>query len=327
MSTTPIPILDLGAYLAGVPGAREEAADRLRHACENVGFYYIRGHGVPRSLVEAVFAEAERFHAQPLEAKEALRAGPDNVGYMPYRGSISRASRIYRGDKPNLNEAFFVKRDLPPDHPDVLAGKRFRPLNLWPEETALPGFRAKVLEYASVMERLAAGMLPLYALALDMDACFFDEAFRDPQFTLRLTHYDCPSGFDEDEFSLAPHTDSSFMTLLATNDTPGLSVRLPSGEWIDAPAEPDCLLVNTGDMCHRWTNERFLSTPHRVRNVSGRERYAIPFFFDCNIDHEMVCLTTCCGDGNPPKYPPTTYMDYMLWFTKANYAHVRDAAA
>ncbi len=326
MTASPIPIVDIAPVRRGEPGAAEAAAAALSHACREVGFYYLRGHGVPRALVDAAFAEARRFHALAPEDKEALRAGPDNVGYMPYGGSVSRASRIYEGDRPNLNEAFFLKRELAPDHPDVAAGKRFRPLNRWPREAALPGFRETVLAYAAAVEGVAKGLLPLYARALDLAPDFFDEAFADPQFTLRLTRYGAHEGFDEDQFSLAPHTDSSFMTILATTDVPGLSIRLPSGEWLEAPSEPDCFIVNIGDMGHRWTNEHFLSTPHRVRNRSGRERYAIPFFFDCSIDYEMVCLPSCCGPDDPPKYPPTTYMDYMLWFTNANYAHVRGAA-
>ncbi len=327
MGTAPIPIIDIGPVLRGEPGGPERAAAELSDACRNVGFYYLRGHGVPRALVDAVFAEARRFHARPLEAKLDLRADANNVGYMPYGGSVSRASRIYHGDRPNRNEAFFLKRDLPPDHPDVVAGKRFRPLNRWPDEAALPGFRATVLDYAEAMERVAMQLVPLYARALDLAPDHFDEAFDDPQFTLRLTRYAAHEHFDEDEFSLAPHTDSSFMTLLATTDVPGLSIRLPSGEWVDAPAEPDCFIVNIGDLGHRWTNGRFLSTPHRVLNRSGRERYAVPFFFDCNIDYEMACLPTCCGPDDPPKFPPTTYMDYMLWFTGVNYAHARENAA
>ena len=319
-----VPIIDLGPVRRGEPGALEALASDLRHACRNIGFYYLRGHGIAASLVDAVFEQARRFHAQPMEAKLQVRAGPDNVGYMPYKGSVSRASRIYHGDRPNLNEAFFLKRDLPADHPDVLATKRFRPMNRWPAAAALPGFQETTLAYAAAMEDLAKSLLPVYARALDLDAGFFDTAFADPQFTLRLTHYDCPPGFEEDEYSLEPHTDSSFMTLLATTDAPGLSIRLPSGEWIDAPWMPDCFIVNTGDMGHRWTNGHFLSTPHRVRNLSGRERYAIPFFFDCQIDYEMVCLPTCQGPADPAKFAPTTYMDYMIWFTNANYAHVRD---
>ncbi len=324
MAATPIPIIDIGPVLGGEAGATERAAAELSHACRHVGFYYLRGHGVPRTLVDAVFGEARRFHAQPQDAKLALRAGADNAGYMPYGGSVSRASRLYHGDRPNKNEAFFLKRDLPPNHPDVRAGKRFRPLNRWPEEAALPGFRTTVLAYAEAMERLALALLPLYARALDLAPDWFDEAFDDPQFTLRLTRYAAHERFEEDEFSLAPHTDSSFMTLLATTDVPGLSIHLTSGEWVEAPSLPDCFIVNIGDMGHRWTNGHFLSTPHRVLNQSGRERYAIPFFFDCNIDYEMVCLPTCCGPGDPPKFPPTTYMDYMLRFTGANYAHARE---
>ncbi len=323
MATTTVPVLDIDTWRRGEPGALEALAAALGHACRNVGFYYLRGHGIPGDLVEAAFEQTRRFHALPLDAKMKLKAGPDNVGYMPYKGSVSRASRIYDGDRPNLNEAFFLKRDLPADHPDVLAGKRFRPMNRWPPERDLPGFRETALAYAAAMEELATSLLPVYARALGLADGFFDEAFADPQFTLRLTHYDCPDGFDGDEFSLAPHTDSSFMTLLATSDAPGLSIRLPSGEWIEAPSLPDCFIVNAGDMCHRWTNEHFLSTPHRVRNRSGRERYAIPFFFDCGIDYEMTCLPTCQSTDDPPKYPTTTYIDYMLWFTNANYDHVR----
>ncbi len=316
-----IPVLDLAGLRAGRTGALEAAAEVLRQAEEEVGFYYLVGHGIPRSVIDGVFDEARRFHALPLDQKMAIRAGADNVGYMPHRGSVSRASAIYDGDRPNRNEAFFMKRQLAPDHPDVLAGRRFRPLNLWPD--GLPGFRETLLDYAERLEALALSLLPVYARALDLPAEHFDEAFRDPQFTLRLTRYDSPADFEEDEYSLAPHTDSSFMTLLATSDVPGLSIRLPSGRWLDAPGRSDAFIVNTGDMANRWTNGRFLSTPHRVLNVSGRERYAIPFFFDCTIDYPMVCLPTCQGPGNPPRYPPTTYADYMAWFTNANYAHVR----
>ena len=104
--------------------------------------------------------------------------------------------------------------------------------------------------------------------------------------------------------SLVPHTDSGFMTLLPPNKVQGLSILLPSGEWMDAPHVEGAFVVNGGDILHRWTNERFLSTPHRVRNVSGTVRYAIPFFFDPSHDSTIECLPTCHGPGNPPRYEP-----------------------
>ncbi len=316
-----IPILDLGPYLAGEPGALERLGAELRHAFQEIGFYFIRNHGVPQHLVDTVFEAAARFHAQPMDAKAALKINEHNIGYLGMRGSTTRHSKLNANNKPNLNEAFFVKRDLPPDHPDIVANKRFRGANQWP--VGLSGFREAVVAYCEAMERLGLTLLPIYARALDLPADFFAEAFREPQLTLRMSHYPPQPVVEENEFGLAPHTDTSFMTMLAQNQIPGLAIRLSSGRWIDAPALPETFLVNGGDMLRRWTNERFLATPHRVINRSGRDRYAIPFFFDCNIDHVMTCLPSCTGPDNPPRHPPTTYMDYMIWYQNQNYDHVR----
>jgi isopenicillin N synthase-like dioxygenase len=268
-----------------------------------------------------VFCAAERFHALPLEAKQRLPINQHNIGYLAMRGSTTRHSKLNADNRPNLNEAFFVKRDLPAGHPDVVAGKRFRGANLWP--SGLPGFRETVVAYCDAMERLALSLLPLYAEALELPPGFFDEPFRDPQLTLRMSHYPPQPIVEENEFGLAPHTDTSFMTLLAQNEIPGLAIRTQSGRWIDAPALAGTFLVNGGDMLRRWTNDRFLATPHRVINRSGRDRYAIPFFFDCRIDYPMTCLPTCVRPGETPRYPVTTYMDYMIWYQRRNYDHVR----
>jgi len=316
-----IPILDLGPYRAGEAGARQRLGRELRHALEQIGFYFVRNHGVPRRSVDAVFAAAARFHALPIDQKMRLKIDQHNIGYLAMRAATTRHSKLNAGNKPNLNEAFFVKRDLPPDHPDVVAGKRFRGANQWPD--GIPGFRDTVVAYCDAMEQLALSLLPLYAEALEFAPDFFAAPFRDPQYTLRMSHYPPQPVVEENEFGLAPHTDTSFMTLLAQNEVPGLAIRTQSGRWIDAPALADTFLVNGGDMLRRWTNDRFLATPHRVINRSGRERYAIPFFFDCQIDYPMSCLPSCVRPGEAPRYPATTYMDYMIWFQRQNYDHAR----
>jgi isopenicillin N synthase-like dioxygenase len=324
MSTTgPIPILDISAFLDRKPGALASLGEALREALENVGFYYIRGHDVPQSLIDRVFAACARFHAQPFETKMALRANEHNVGYMPVNGYVSKSSRVEAAKRSNLVEAFFVKRDLPPDHPDVLAKIRFRCTNQWPNPDALPGFRDTVVAYCEAMERLCKRMLPAYAVALELDPDYFAEAFREPQYALRMSHYPPAETGDDQQYGVAPHTDSSFLTMLAQSELPGLAIRLPSGEWIDAPVVPGTFIVNSGDMLRRWTNHRFLSTPHRVINRNGhRQRYAIPFFFDATYNYIMRCLPTCQGPDNPPRYEPSTYLDYMRWFTR-QYDHVR----
>lgn len=313
-----IPVLDLGPMRAGAPGVKHELANQLRHVFEHVGFYYIVNHGVPQTLIDDAFAAAKRFHAQPLDKKLEIRLNEFNIGYLPMRGGTTRHSPLNANNKPNVNEAFFCARDLPLDHPDVVAGKPYRSANKWP--AGLPGFKETCLAYTSALETLARGLVPLYALALNLPETHFDAAFAKPMFKLRMTHYPTQDPAADNEFGLAPHTDTSFMTLLAPNKVAGLSIRLPSGRWIEAPAIEGAFLVNGGDMLRRWTNDRFLATPHRVLNRSGAERYAIPFFFDCWAEHLMTCLPTCTGPDNPPKYEPLTYVEYMTWFRNMNYA-------
>ncbi len=311
------PVIDLGPDLAGEPGALDRTARELRFALTEIGFYFIVNHGVSAGQIREVFAQVKRFHDQPLERKLALKLDKHNTGYMPIRGNTLRTSTVQSGTKANLNEAFFVKRELPPDHPDVIADRRFRGLNRWP--SGLPGFREVVIDYCNTMERLVQKMVRLYARALDLPAEYFDAPFKEPQFSLRMTHYPPQDGPVTDEFGLAPHTDTSFLTLLAPNAVPGLSIRTQSGKWIEAPAVPDAYVVNGGQMLQRWTNDAFLATPHRAINRTGGERYAIPFFCDSNIDWPVVAVPTTVGPDRPAKYPPTDYTDYMTWYQKRNY--------
>jgi isopenicillin N synthase-like dioxygenase len=309
-----IPVLDLGPYLSGQPGAREKLTQHFRHALEDVGFYFIINHGIPQATIDAAFAAARQFHDQPEDTKLGLRINQHNIGYLPFKSSVTRHSRLNANNKPNLVEAFFTKREMPVDAPV----EPFRAPNRWPDN--LPGFKESVLTYQNALEALGKTLLPLYAGALDLPPDWFDTAFTQPMYTLRLAHYPRQDVVEENEFGLAPHSDTSFMTMLAQNDVPGLSIRLPNGRWIDAPSMPGSILVNGGDLLRRWTNDRFLATPHRVINRSGKERYAIPFFMDCSYDWRMECAPTCHGPGNPPKYDPITYPDYMTWFRNQNYA-------
>jgi len=314
-----IPMLDVARYLAGEPGELERLGGQLRHAFENVGFYYLRGHDVPEELIAAMFEQARRFHAQPLEAKLRVRINEHNIGYMPIGGSLARTSKVNNNTKPSVNEAIFFRRERTPEDPDVIAGIKLRGLNQWPAD--LPGFRETVLAYMTAMTRLCQRLVPIYAVALDLPPDYFDAMFAKPNMIQRLSHYPPKASYDENEFSIAPHTDSGFMTLLAPSNVPGLAIRLPDGTWFDAPSIPGCFTVNGGDILKRWTNDRFLSTPHRALNVSGLARYAIPFFFDTHPDTLLACLPTCQSTDNPPKYEPITYQDYAVWYATRNYVH------
>ncbi len=314
-----IPVLDLGPLRAGVPGALERLGAELRHAFTEVGFYFVRNHGIPEALLDQTFAEAERFHAQALEAKLALKINEHNIGYMPMRGATTRVNAVGEVALPNANEAVFFKRELPADHPDVVNNVRFRGANQWPH---LPGFRERILEACAAFEGLGLRLLPIYARALDLPTDYFARFFQEPMYTLRLSHYPQqePTA-PENEYGIAPHMDTSFMTILAQNKIPGLSLRLRDGSWLDAPAPEGALLINGGMMLRRWTDNRFMATPHRVINRSGRERYAIPFFMDANYRAVMAPIT---ADGSPARMEPITYPDFMTGYQRANFHHAAD---
>ena len=172
--TTPdanaIPVIDLGPYLAGEPGALDHAAAELRHALTEIGFYTIVNHGVPSTLVHEVYRQVARFHAQPLGEKLKIKLDKHNVGYLPIMGDTLRTSVVAHVTKPNMSEAFFMARDLAPDHPDVVSGRRFRSANQWPK--GLPGFREPLVEYCDALERLVQRLVRVYARALDLPATY-----------------------------------------------------------------------------------------------------------------------------------------------------------
>lgn len=311
-----IPVIDLGPYVAGEAGALETSAAELRHALETIGFFVIINHGVPQTLISQTFAEAKRFHDQPLEAKMALRMNEHNNGYMAMSRYAVWSSEVNVNTKPDLNEAFFIKRERRSDDPLVLSGRRFVGPNRWPDN--LPGFRETVLAYTEAVDALGRELLPVCAVALDLPPDYFTAAFAESQFSFRLSHYP-PVEAEDNQFGIAPHTDANFMTFLAQTEVPGLQVRMPSGDWLDVPYLPNSFAVNAGDMMYRWTNGRFKSTPHRALPPVGRHRYAIPYFLGPHIDTRIACLPTCQGPDCPPKFSPITYEAYLHWWYDTNY--------
>lgn len=319
-----IPLIDVSDFLAGKPGAAEVAAAQLRYAFENVGFYYLAGHGIPQSLIDRTYDEAARFHAQPMDEKLAVKVDEHTIGYMPIQDKAP-PNALAQNKKPSQNEAYFVRRERAADDPDVVSNRRFHALNKWPAN--LPGFRDNVWEYMQALEALCQKLVKLYALALDLPETFFDSSFAKPHMILRMSRYPQIDAGDETVASLVPHTDSGFMTLLPPNKVQGLSILLPDGRWMDAPHVEGAYVVNGGDILHRWSNERFLSTPHRVRNVSGTLRYAIPFFCDPDHDTMIECLPSCQSADRPAKYPPIKFGDYALWFAAQRYNHMAKVTA
>ena len=283
------------------------------------------GHGVPQTLIDGAFAASREFHAMPLEDKLALKLNQNNIGYLPVNESIQRASTVHKATRPNFNESFFISHDRGAEHPDVVAGTPLRGANQWP--AGHERMRAAMVRYFKTMEAFGERMLPLLARALDMPAGFFAPFFaNEAHINLRFLHYPPQEIDDPEQFGQGPHTDNSFITFLAREDTPGLAVRLPSGEWLSPPLIPGTFLVNLGNVMKRWSNDRFLSTPHGVVNDSGRDRYSIAFFYSPSITPP----STASPPAPPPTIPPTTrprvYGDLVKAFYSANYFHQKDHA-
>jgi isopenicillin N synthase-like dioxygenase len=320
-----IPVLDIGPFLAGEPGAAAPLARVIARTCEDTGFLVVANHGIPQALPDAMFAAAAKFFARPEPDKIALKIGELNIGYLPFGGQTVRHSPVNKNTKPNYSESFYISRDRGPDHPDIVGKKRLIGLNRWPAD--MPELRAAATAYYAAMEAMTTRLVPVFAMALDLPEDYFAAAFAEPNCTIRLIHYPPQQDPGDNEFGFAPHTDNNFITFLAQSALPGLEVRTEEGEWIRPPAIPGTFVVNTGAMLARYSNDRFRATPHRVINRNDRSRYAIPFFLGPNHDSLVAPVPSCVGPDNPPRYEPTTYGDFTERLLTLNFAHRRGEAS
>lgn len=313
---TEIPILSLGDYLAGRESALEALAMALRRAQENIGFYYIVDHGVPSEVIASAFAALAEFFALPETEKLSLKVNDRMIGYLPLRSTIYKSSKFNRNTKKDMNETILLVRD-----DDEMIEPNAAARNKWPP--CLPEFRNAMLAYQVAMEKLGHTLLPLYARALCKPEDFFAEAFSMPRFISRNSHYPARN-LEDNQFGIAPHSDAGFLTLLPLSDVPGLEIMLPSGKWIAAPPVDGAILVNTGEFLNRWTNGRFLATPHRVVQVS-RDRYSMAFFFNPADDTVAEPLDTCISEDHPSQFEAITIREYRDWYAKENFLHRRAA--
>jgi isopenicillin N synthase-like dioxygenase len=302
-----IPILDVGPFLAGQPGAAAALAKAVAVTSADTGFLVIANHGVPQDIIDTAFAAAARFFAQEEARKLALKIGAENIGYLPYGGQTVRTSTVSKVTRPNNSESFYIVT------PDAAEDR-----NRWPD---VPGFRAEVSTYFTTMRALAHRLLPAFALALDLPADWFEADFVDPNGIVRLIQYAPQPEADDDLFGFAPHTDGSFLTLLPQSKFPGLEVRTREGEWLRPPAVPGTLVVNTGELLAHYSNDRFKPTPHRVLNRSPHIRHAMPFFYGPNRHRVVDCAPTCVSADNPPRYQPMTSFERNAVKDRLNFPH------
>jgi len=312
-----IPLIDFAPFLDGTPAARAEIARQIGEACRNIGFFYITGHGVPETLIAETYAETKRFFNLPaaVKAEVAIEHSACHRGYFSTGGENLDPAKQKTGD---FKEGYKIGRDLEANHPLVQAGTPLHGPNQWPAN--LPGWRETMTAYYNAMEQLGRHMLHAFALALDLPKTYFDGWLTAPMTTLGPLHYPPQTGhITEAQIGAGAHTDYGCLTLLAQDNAGGLQVRNAAGHWVDAPPIPGSFVVNIGDMMERWTNGVFTSTLHRVINISGRERYSLPFFFDPDFHTPVACLESCLGGG--AKFPPTTAGQHLLDKINASFTY------
>ena len=310
-----IPTLDLGPYLAGCTEARDALAAELRRIQENIGFYVVVNHGVPQAPIERGYDALREFFALPLEEKLKVKINQNSVGYVPIRSTVYVTSKINRNTKKDLNETITIARERPPDDPDIQQGLRFVGPNQWPE--SLNGFRDAMIAYQEALSALGYAMLPLYALALDLPSDYFEPYFTRPTWWTRNAFY--PAVEPEDnQFGISPHSDHGFITLLPMSQVAGLEILSPEREWIPAKPVDDGIIINTGEFLNRWTNGRFLATPHRVVPPE-EDRYSMAMFFNPNPETLAVPLESCVSAERPAAFEPVSMIDYMCWYIDSNY--------
>ena len=315
--TPDIPTIDISQFNVRDSASLAKLGRALGECARGLGFFVLTNHTVPSALRERVFAQSAQLFATDATAKAKLsiQHTGNNRGYVAL--GEERLNSAMPGD---VKEAFNIGWDLPADHPDVVARKPFRGVNVWPDTQALPQFRATMLEYFNACHQLGLQLHRALAQELGVAENFFDDKLDQPLATLRLLHYPPrPERFEEGQIGAGEHTDYGNLTLLVTDDAGGLEVRTRAGEWLAVPNIPGAIICNIGDCLMRWTNDVFISTPHRVVNPVGRERFSVAFFLDPNPDAVVACLPTCASAERPAKYAPTTGAAYLKQRLDATY--------
>lgn len=310
-----IPVIDIAPLVNGSPAHAEAVAKVLGTACRDVGFFYVTGHGIPAALISGVFEQSAALFTAPASIREAASfSGPgDNRGYIRLGGET-----LDPGKPADVKEAFNIGLELAPDDPELLAHAPFRAANLWPE---LPGFRDTMLDYFNRVWRLGRDLHRGFALDLGLAPDFFESKLDRPNATLRLLHYPpVKTPLPDGQLGAGVHTDYGNVTLLATDAVGGLMVRDRSGRWLDAPVMPGAFICNIGDCLMRWSNDVYVSTPHKVVSPKNAERYSVAFFLDPNPDAMVACLPTCISADRPAKYAPVTGAEFLRSRLEPTYA-------
>ena len=297
-----LPIVDLAPFATGAPLPSDEATPIARgvdSALQDTGFPVVRGHGVPDDVKDRFFDMMRAFFALPLERKEAISIGNSDChrGYVGFaaetlEGAIAGEESMGEALAGDMKETLDTGTEHGPDHPEVVAGTPLHGPNQFPD---LPGFRKAWDDYREAAVETALRVQRALAMALELRPTTFEDMPGETMYHLRLIHYPPMDRLTPEpgQLGCGAHTDYGTITVLGDDGIGGLQVRMRSGEWIDVEVPEGHLAVNIGDLMAIWTNDRWVSNPHRVVNPPATDRYSTPLFVTPPFHLEIETLPTC----------------------------------
>jgi isopenicillin N synthase-like dioxygenase len=285
-------------------------ATELRSACEQIGFVSVIGHDIAVELFERVRSSVRALFALDDAVKVHNQITPTSYrGFIPLGFFTPNRSGAGR-DEGDQYEGYKLHWECPNDHRVLDECALYGP-NAWPEQ--LPELRTVIGEYWDACEAAAARMLDAFAEGLSVSPQQFAAWHEAPLTNMTLLHYPAQPPAS-DVTGIHPHKDTNVITLLHPDPVGGLEVRGRSGEWIEVDAPSDALVVNVGEMLELWSGGRFVATPHRVVNRSGRPRFSFPFFVVPNHAVTVEPLVPCVeGYDKPPM--PVGALSAEVWRT------------
>ena len=302
-----IPIIDVTSLRNNKD--KISVAKSLHDASKNLGFIYIKNHGIKKDVIKNIRQDGLRFFRKKIEEKIEIKISKKHRGWLGYG-----ESKMDDNAKPDLKESFIwgyqdKKGFSLEDHP-------LRGQNLWPN--SVPSLEKNAMRFFDQTHDLARDLLKGFAIGLNLDEDFFYKSSSKPLSRASLVYYPSqPINMGEDQFGVSSHTDFGVLTILCQDEVGGLQVQDINGEWFQAPPIKDTIIVNVADLLSRWTGGEYKSTPHRVINSSGKERLSLVLAFDPNPE-TIINPNDVFGSNYKSKNKPITCGDYLIWrFGKA----------
>ncbi|KAH6715586.1 2og-Fe oxygenase family protein [Leptodontidium sp. MPI-SDFR-AT-0119] len=321
-----IPLIDISGIYSSSFDERKAVATQIHEAATNIGFFYVKNHGISASVMKSAYDSSLEFFRQPDEIKQEVNAelSPCLNGWKP-----PQTQRINQAESIDVRETFSFRYN-PTYDPAVSGNLGAIPAEIreslvtnefcWEKTANLPNLKEDIINYWRATLGLARHLTRSFSLALSLPETYLDPKITYPDAGIGLNYYPSippsTSGLEE-QVSIGSHTDFQLFTILWQDSNGGLQVLNREGEWINAAPIEGTFVINIGDYLQRITNDRYISTVHRARNLSGKERISMPMFFGFNLNETCGVLDSCVDEEHPRNYEPISCKEWVELRVKA----------